>query len=301
MAKNDLNLIDGDSRNPFERYQGSYDDFYQFKEIEKKVTSGYFHELPQIAQNEAKIITGKRRIKKGKLEVYDFDKDLVDSLGKERPDNLPALYPSIKAGLQRRANEFQKYGSNLESIINSTPDKVLNGLLGLINPVDGLPGKYNKIAKLHGEVKYLGELRKMYNEDKDKNGEHIGEGNKKKVLENIREVVADYYKSDLAYVTLSKDGKTSKVKEGSEAAFSLIMETLKYSDAFALMRFEKIYSQKAKEFEKAMKEDSSGYVKASLKKLSGLKEDKKKGIPDGKQYVSGLYEQLFSQKYQNKE
>ena len=60
---------------------------------------------------------------------------------------------------------------------------------------------------------------------------------------------------------------------------------------------ERILGEKSQAFEKALEGKEADYVKATLMKLKGMKEDKSRGILDGNDYVFNLYESVFSQKY----
>lgn len=309
-----------DSRNSYEKFEGSLEGLLFFQNLKKRVDKGEFiEELPEIAKKEAKIQTGKREWVNGKIEVYGFDPD-VEKLEDEDPKNIKALYPSIKYGAYRNQVELQRaiQEEGLENIIASTPDDKAEALFKYVTPQPGLKNEYGKISKLHRETGEMQELLHIAETGKDSHGRDIGASQKVNVIKQIKDFVQDYIKEDPYYVKerdtrdvddidddtgerIKKRKKVIKVKEDKWISFNFIMELIHASDNYAITKMSRILKEKSEEFEKAIKGKVPGYVRANLMKLKDMKEDKEKGTPDGNQYVLGLYQRLFAEKYEKKD
>jgi hypothetical protein len=306
--------VDGtDPRKPYEKYEGSFDELIQFSKLEEEVRKGgYNHNLPKIAEQEAQFVIGKRKWVGDHIEVYDYDEEVTNYLKNSKPNDLPTLYPSIKTGFQRRQKGFEEASSqSLESIIKSTPDEKLEGLMKYLDPINGLSGQYKTISELHTQVKQMGGLLEKYTEGKK--GKPLTDEDKKKLIKAMRGYVEEYYKTHPDYLEgiseknveeLDRNGNTVtnkdrllKIKSDRVVALGLILETLKYSDGLVVAKMQNLYQEKMQAFNKALKGNVPGYVKASLMKLKDLKEDKETGTPDGNKYVHSLYQQLFNEKY----
>lgn len=307
-----------DPRGAYEQYENALDDLVKFGKIEEGVRKGeYNHDLPNIAKKESKFITGKRRWVDGKIETYDNDKDLANTLENARPDDKPTLYPTIRTGLQRRQVELQRAGSqSLESIISSTPDDKLEGLMKYLRPVDGLGDQYKRISELHTRVKSIRRLLELYENGED--GKPLSDNTKENVIRNMKDIVEEYYRTHPDYLEsseikdvqeLDKKGNTIttqdrilKIKSDKAVALGLILETLKYNSGFVLDKIHKIYREDSKKLEGELKGNVPGYVRASLMRWKDIKENRERGLPDGEKYVHSLYQQLFQEKYEkNKE
>ena len=289
-----------DPRGAYEQYEGAFDELIQFGKIEEGLRKGEYNpNLPDKAKNESKFITGKRRWVNKKIELYDYDKDLASALENAKPDDRNVLYPTIQRGLQRRDIEFKRAGSqNLEAIIKSTPDKKLGGLINYLAPIEGLSGEYKTISELHAQVKQIKQLLDLYENGKE--GKPLSENTKEELISGMRGIVEEYFRTNPDYLdSMSKTGddRILKIKSDRAIALGLILDTLKYSDRLVLTKINRIYKEKSKAFNDALKGNVSGYVKASLMKWKDVTKDDTTGMPDGKEYVHQRYEALFNEKY----
>jgi len=297
MVEEESYPIEGtDPRNPFQRYVGSFLELNQFKELEKTLSSGgYEHKLPEIASTESAIGTGKRRWVDGENEpeVYDFDEGIVRAMRETRPNDLPALYPWVKVGIDRRAREHkQSKEGQLENIVRTTPNDFLEAMFasGDVKPVPGLSGEYANIAKLHAEYSAIDSLFNTLKSGKNSKGEQISDFEKDEILKKLRKIVKAQYESDTKYVNIN--GNRAEVKPNKKVVFSAIKDTIAYSDRFVLNKAEELRDIKKQEYESAIQGKVPEYVKATLSKTLEIAEDKEKA----EKYVFGIYEKMLSPK-----
>jgi hypothetical protein len=303
-----------DPRGPYKKFENSFEELTEFGKLEEEIRKGgYNHSLPKIAEQEAQFILGKRKWVGDHVEAYGYDEQFTDYLKNSKPNDLPTLYPTIKTGLGRRKKEFEAASSqDLESIIKSTPDEKLGGLLNYLSPPpSGLSGEYKKLAELHGQVQGMGGLLGQYKEGKK--GKPISDEDKKKLVKRMRGIVEDYYKTHPDYLesisekdveeldskgnTITNKDRILKIKSDRVVALNLILETLKYSEGLVVSKFERIYEERREEFNKELEGKVPGYVKASLMQWKDVKKNDDNGLPDGKEYVLDKYLKLFNEKY----
>jgi len=311
-----------DPRNVYQKYEGTVFSLLEADDLEKKVKKGgYVHDLPDTAGAEAKYSTGKKKWVDGKLKVYGEDKDLVGSLEDENPNNTAALYPWVQKGIHRRQKELKeiKDKESLESIIAHTPEDRLEALFKYITPIESLGGEYGDIARLHSEFSGMERLWKAYNGEegeKGKPGERPGDFDKKQALEKIKGVIENHYKHNTNYVKeegtrevnkidefgnpYTKSERVLKIKEDKKEVLDAIIQTIKYSETFALRKMARLLGKKQEEFSKAIKDKVPDYVRATLMKLKDVPENKKKRMPDGNTMVYGIYEKFYQDQYKAK-
>lgn len=205
------------------------------------------------------------------MDQEDFDRDRSIALN-SLPNNLNNPYvttPILRGIVERSGNEFGEFGTkNLESILKSTPDEVLSGLLQYFTPVKpgDYHGSYRDIAKLHWNVRVMEDrLEALKNPDES-------EVTKQIALGQIKETVSKHYKSEYA------DNKAM-------ASYLIALAQYGSDSKFALMKYELMFQEMREDLQEELEGNLPGYLKESL----------------GEKKLLGIYKQLFESQYQKAE